>query len=575
LNELSSAASRRFGKEFKINKNENFVQNNFIKKHCHANSNVPVTDIHLYSDLMYEFKANGDGKTTYFLLIIAAFIIVWVNYVNLSTAKSMERAKEVGIRKVMGSVKHQLTSQFLVESFLLNFIGLILAIILTIAILPYFNNLSGVRATFSLFDKTLWLTIAGLLVFGGFLSGIYPALVLAGFKPATVLKGRLGSSAGGAAMRKGLVIFQFIASLVLMVGTATVFEQLRFMQNQELGVNIDQTMIINGPNVTDSLYNDKFNAFALGVNALSSISSVTSSTAVPGGQPGWNAGGIRLVEQPDTEEKQYRIIGIDGDFIDAYDMELVAGRKFDKERSQEQSTVLFNESAVELLGFSPEDALNRDIFFWGDTFKIVGVLKDYHQESLKKSFEPLIFRYFPSVTGFYSVKVQTERLHETIESIEKEWQAAFPGNPFEYFFLDDHFNQQYKAEMRFGKVFGLFACLAIFIACLGLFGLASYMTKYRTKEIGIRKVLGASVSNIWMLLSRDFSMLIVIATLIAIPVSWYVIHLWLQDFASRIHISWWLFALPAFVLMFIALFSVSFQTTKSALSNPVDALRDE
>ena len=253
----------------------------------------------------------------------------------------------------------------------------------------------------------------------------------------------------------------------------------------------------------------------------------------------------------------------------------VSGRMFDKERTNERSSVLFNESAADHLGFTPEEVLDRDIFFWGDTFKIVGVIRDYHQESLKKSFEPLIFRYFPAVTGFYSIKLQTENLPETIENIEEKWRTAFSGNLFEYFFLDDHFNEQYKAEMQFGKVFGLFAGLAIFIACLGLFGLASYMTKYRTKEIGIRKVLGATVSNIWLLLSRDFSSLVIIATVLAVPVSWYIIDLWLQDFASRISISWWLFVLPAALLMIIALFSVSFQTTRSALSNPVDALRDE
>ena len=537
----------------------------------------PISDIHLYSDLMYEFKSNGNGKTTYFLLIIAVFILIiaWVNYINLSTAKSMERAREVGIRKVMGSAKRQLTRQFLVESFLLNLIGVVLAIFIVLLAKPAFKNLSGINIQISAMDGYLWTTLVAILIIGGFISGIYPALVLAGFKPAFVLKGRLSSTAGGASLRKGLVVFQFIASLVLMVGTATVFQQLRFMQNQDLGVDIKQTLIINGPNVVDSLYNDKFNAFKHAVVGLAPIHSVSSSTSIPGRQPGWNAGGIRLLNQIDTDAKQYRIIGVDGDFVESYGLDMLTGRSFDKERTNEHSVVLFNESAVDHLGLTPEDVLEREIFFWGDTFKIVGVLKDYHQESLKKTFEPLIFRYFPSVTGYYSIKLHTENLTKTIEIIEEEWKLAFAGNPFEYFFLDDHFNEQYKAELQFGKVFGLFAGLAIFIACLGLFGLASYMTKYRTKEIGIRKVLGASVSNIWLLLSRDFSTLVGIAIIIAVPVSWYIIRLWLQDFATRINISWWLFALPALILMLISLFSVSFQTTKSALSNPVDALRDE
>ncbi len=488
----------------------------------------------------------------------------------------MERAREVGIRKVMGSMRQQIASQFLVESFLLNFIAVLLGLIIMVAVLSSFNQLSGVSLSLSYTDSFLWLTALLLLIFGGALSGIYPALMLSGFRPAAVLKGKLAGSSGGAMLRKSLVIFQFIASLVLMTGTVTVFEQLRFMKLQDLGINIDQTLVIKGPDVTDSLYEDKFNTFKHTLSSYPRISAIAVSTAIPGSQPGWNAGGIRLVEQPDSESNQYRVIGFDEDFIDAFGLKLVAGRKFDQERSQEQIKVLFNESAVKLLGFATaEEVLERDIFFWGDTFKIVGVLKNYHQESIKKSFEPLIFRYLPNAGNFYSIKVSSENLPETIELVQDEWQAMFPGNPFDYFFLDDHFNQQYKADMQFGQVFGLFASLAIFIACLGLFGLASYMTMQRTKEIGVRKVLGASVASILMLLSKDFSRYILTAVVLAVPISWFLIHNWLLDFANKINISGWLFAFPAFALLLIALTTVSFQTLKSALTNPVDSLRDE
>ncbi len=538
----------------------------------------PITSIHLYSDYMMEFKANGDGKATYFLLIISFFIILiaWVNYINLSTAKSMERAREVGIRKVMGSMRQQIARQFMVESYLLNFLAVLIGLLITLAAIPYFSNLSGVVISLSVTDGFVWLVVVGLLLSGGTLSGIYPALVLSGFKPAVVLKGKLAGSSSGSMLRKGLVVFQFIASLILMVGTVAVFEQLRFMKNYDLGVSIDQTLVVRGPNVTDSLYEDKFNTFKHTISSYSSVFSVATSTAVPGGQPGWNAGGIRLVEQTDSESNQYRVIGFDGDFVEAYGLELNEGRIFDEERSHEQNNVLFNESAVKLLGFaSAREVLQRDIFFWGDTFKIVGVLKNYHQESLKKSFEPLIFRYIPNASNFYSIKVQSQNLPETIGMVEDEWQAMFPGNPFEYFFLDDHFNQQYKAEVQFGQVFSLFAGLAIFIACLGLFGLASYMTMQRTKEIGVRKVLGASVPSILLLLSKDFSRFIITAIVIGIPISWYLIHNWLLDFANRIDISWLLFATPAVILMIIALGTISFQTVRSALTNPVDSLRDE
>ena len=538
----------------------------------------PIESIHLYSDYMMEFKANGDGNATYFLLIVSIFIILiaWVNYINLSTAKSMERAKEVGIRKVMGSLRQQLARQFMAESYLLNLIALLIGLLIVFVTLPYFNNLSGVELVLSLTDGYLVLTLVGLLIIGGTLSGIYPALVLSSFKPATVLKGKLAGSSTGTTLRKGLVIFQFVASLVLMIGTLTVFEQLRFMQSQNLGVNIDQTLVLTGPNITDSLYNDKFNTFKETLSSYPRILSIATSTSVPGTQPDWNAGGIRLVEETDAESNQYRVIGFDGDFIDAYGLELIAGRKFDLERSNEEEKVLFNESAVKLLGFATvEEVLNRDIYFWGDTFQIVGVLKDYHQESIKKATEPLVFRYIPNANNFYSIKVQADHIPETIELVHQEWQAFFPGNPFDYFFLDDHYNEQYKADMQFGKVFSLFASFAIFIACLGLFGLASYMTIQRTKEIGVRKVLGASVSNILLLLSKDFSRFIIIAVILAMPISWYLIDNWLQGFENKISISWWLFTIPALTLMLIALGTTSFQTVRSALTNPVDSLRDE
>lgn len=538
----------------------------------------PIESIHLDSNYMMEFKANGDGKATYFLLVIAFFIILiaWVNYVNLSTARSMERAKEVGIRKVMGSMRWQLARQFLVESFILNFLSLVLGLLIMIIMLPYFNQLSGISISLSITNSFIWLTSLLLFLVGGLSSGIYPAVVLSGFKPIAVLKGKLSGSSAGASLRKGLVIFQFIASLVLMVGTLTVFEQLRFMRSQDLGVSIDQTLVLAGPNIRDSLYDDKFNTFKQTLSRYPRILSVATSTSVPGKQPDWNTGGIRLVEETEAESNQYRVIGFDGDFIDAFGLELIAGRKFDMERSNEQSKVLINESAVKLLGFATvEEVLQRDLYFWPDTLEIVGVLKDYHQESIKKSFEPLVFRYIPNAGNFYSIKVQADHIPETIELVKKEWQAMFPGNPFDYFFLDDYYENQYKADMQFGQVFSLFAILAIFIACLGLFGLASYMTMQRTKEIGVRKVLGASIANILLLLSKDFSRFILIAVVLAVPISWYLINNWLQDFATKINITWWLFALPALALMIIALSTVSFQTVKSALTNPVDSLRDE
>lgn len=537
-----------------------------------------ITDIHLYSDFMMEFKANGDGQVTYFLLIIAIFIILiaWVNYINLATAKSMERAKEVGIRKVMGSFRNQLMNQFFIEAIVLNLFAAVLALVLIYLALPYFNQLSGRELLLSFADPQLWAALVVLFVFGGLLSGIYPAVILSGFKPVSVLKGKIRNSAKGAFLRKGMVIFQFFASLVLMVGTYTVFEQLNHMRDQRLGVNVEQTLVVKGPNITDSLYSDKLNLFKNSLVSYSQINSVTASTAVPGAQPDWNAGGIRLVEEDRSQSNQYRVIGMDYDFIEAYGLEVIEGRSFEKERSTDENTVLMNESGARLIGFDNlSEAINRDMYFWGDTFKIVGVVKNYHQESLKKSFEPLVFRLIPNSTNYYSIKVNNANLSGTIEQVEKEWNALFPGNPFNFFFLDDHFEKQYKADVQFGRVFGLFAGLAIFIACLGLFGLASYMTMQRTKEVGVRKVLGASMSSILTLLSKDFIKLILFASVFAIPLSWWVMSQWLNSFAYQMNLAWWVFAVPAVTLLIIALVTVSFQTLKAALTNPVESLRNE
>ncbi|MEO0554631.1 MAG: ABC transporter permease [Bacteroidota bacterium] len=538
----------------------------------------PITDIHLTSDYMMEFKPNGDGQATNFLFIIALFIIAiaWVNYINLATAKSMERSREVGIRKVMGSMRGQLIRQFLVESFLLNILALVLSVLIVFLTLPSFNQLSGRELVLDFTSLEFWLTLAILLLTGALFSGLYPAFVLSGFKPVSILKGKFINSSKGNYLRKGLVIFQFLASLVLMVGTLTVFQQLRFMRNQDLGVQIDQTLVVRGPNVTDSLYNDRLNTFKQTLTSFSEVNSITASTAVPGAQPDWNAGGIRLLEQDQTQGQQYRVIGADHDFVEAYGLEILAGRRFDKERVNDQATILMNESATRLMGFDNiEEALNRDVFFWSDTFRVVGVLKDYHQESLKKSFEPLIFRLIPNASNFYSIRIRSNDIPYLIDKIEDEWKAEFPGNPFDFFFLDDHYDRQYKAEIQFGKVFGLFAGLAIFIACLGLFGLASYMTAQRTKEIGVRKVLGATLASVLTLLSKDFVQLILISILFAIPVAWFVMSDWLSGFANQITLSWWIFAAPSILILLIALGTVTFQTVKTGLSNPVDSLRHE
>lgn len=540
----------------------------------------PLTDIHLYSNYMMEAEVNGDGEAVYALLIIAFFIIViaWVNYINLSTARSIDRAKEVGVRKVMGSIRPQLIRQFLFESIILNTLAVVLSMLLVLATYRYFNTLTGKEMTLSLFTTaSFWLVVAGFFVIGAFLSGTYPAFVLSSFKPVSVLKGKMSSSKNGVMMRKLLVVVQFTASVFLITGTLTVYRQIMYMQNQDLGVAIDQALVIEAPSVIDdSVYADRIQAFKTELLGNSLVKTATASTAVPGSKPGWNAGGIRLIHQDDREGNQYRVIGIDYDFVDAFQLKIIEGRNFSRSFGTDESAVLFNESAVKLMGFEdPEKALNQEIFFWGDTFQIVGVVKDYHQESLKANFDPLIFRLIPASQDYFSLKIEAADISETMAFVQETWHQYFPGNPFEYFFLDEHFNKQYQADLQFGKVFGFFAVLAIFVACLGLFGLSSFTATQRTKEIGIRKVLGASVSGIVTLLSRDLIKLVFIASLIALPMAYLVMQKWLQNYSFKIDISWWLLCVPVIAVLLIAVITVSFQTFKAAIVNPIQSLRYE
>jgi putative ABC transport system permease protein len=539
----------------------------------------PVTGIHLDSDFIGEFRPNGNRQSVYFLTVVAVLILViaWINYINLSTAKSIERAREVGVRKVMGGFRRQLIQQFLTESLSLNVIAIAVAVIGTVLLTPWFANLTGRPLGFELFLQPLfWLTLAILITAGALLSGLYPAFVLSSFRPSEVLKGKFRNSDKGVWLRKGMVVTQFVASITLMVGTFTVSTQINYMRDQSLGVNIDQTLVINGPMVTDSTQRQKYQIFKNEVFKNAEVASVTASSSVPGSAPDGNAGGIRRLSQRPDEGNQYRVIEMDGSFVKGFGLSMVAGRSFSDDMPKEEKSVMLNESGARLMGFSkPEDAINDRINFWGDTLKIVGVVKDYHQESLKKAFDPLVFRYATAPNGYYSVRFNTANVKESIVKFESVWKEVFPGNPFTYFFLDDHYDMQYRDDKQFGDIFGLFSALAIFIACLGLFGLSSLTALQRSKEIGIRKVLGASVSGLLGLMSKDFIALIGMAMVLSVPLAILFTNSWLQAFANRITLSWWLFALPGVAVTIIALVTISFQTIKAAMANPVKSLRSE
>lgn len=540
---------------------------------------MPVTDVHLDSDFIGEFKANGNRDTVYFMLIVAVLILViaWINYINLSTAKSIERAREVGVRKVMGGFRWQLVQQFLVESVFLNTVAVALAVFLVVLLTPWFNELTGREMGYLLFRQQMfWVWSVVLILGGALLSGLYPAFVLSGFKPVDVLKGRFKNSGKGVLFRKGMVVTQFVASITLIVGTYTVYTQIDFMRSEKLGINIDQTLILRSPNITDSTYQQKFAGLKQRLTQYPEVVNVSASSSIPGGSPEWNAGGIRRLSQREDEQKQYRVIAMDQDFVPLYGLEVVAGRSFSADVANEEGSVLLNESGARLMGFEKsEDAIDDQINFWGDTFRIVGVLKDYRQESLKKAYEPLIFRFEKAPGGYYSVRFNASNARQSLAQFEQDWNELFPGNPFDYFFLDEHYNKQYRADQQFGKVFGLFSALAIFIACLGLFGLSSLTALQRTKEIGVRKVLGASVSSILSLVSRDYLLLMGVAIGFATPLSWWIMDNWLQGFANRIDLMWWIFVLPSVMVIAIAFGTVSIHTLKAARTNPVKSLRYE
>mgnify|MGYP005666356841 CR=1 FL=1 len=544
----------------------------------------PLKDIHLTSDLAEEPEPNGDARIVFFMTLIGVFVmlIAWINYINLSTARAVERGREVGVRKVVGAQKGQLISQFLVESAIVNLISIVLAFCLTILVLPWFNQVSGLAlAAQALVQPWFLALLLGLWIIGTLLSGFYPAMVLSSFRPIAVLKGQLKNTTRGVLLRKGLVVVQFMASVVLIVSTLVIYNQLKYMLNGDMGMNIDQVLVVERPGISErdrNAYNSAIDVFRAELLQDQNIEAVSASLTVPGKQREYK-GTLKRFGAPDNEAVSIRINSMDYDFLDVFQMELIAGRAFSKDFPADQDTsIIVTASTARLLGFeNPEDAIGQTLTApdWQWNPIVAGVVNDYHQVSLKKALEPSAFFCSPYSGEFYSMRVKTNDLSKTIAHVEQSWSKAFPGNPFDHFFLDDYFNRQYENERRFGTLTSIFALLAIIVGCLGLFGLSGFMITQRTKEIGIRKVLGASTGNIVTLLSRDFLRLVILAIIFAIPVAWWAMSNWLNSFASRIELHWWIFALAGIVAVLIAFLTVSFQSIKAALSNPVQSIRTE
>jgi len=539
----------------------------------------PLRGIYLNSNLGAEIKVNGDSKMLSFLFIISLFIlgIAWVNFINLSSAKATERAREVGTRKVLGSTKVQLIKQFLVESAALVLVSMLVAAILMFVAIPYFDALVGKEIKSDLASQAwFWMVALAVVLAGTLVSTLYPAFVIASFHPLEAIKGKQGKSIGGIRSRQAMVVFQFGASILLMIATVTIYRQLEFMRSQELGMNINKKVVIRAPKIIqgESFLNE-IETFKNEVKGVSEVSHVAASSEVPGKQIFWS-NEFRKKSDPDNVRKLLNILAVDDDFIPAYELKILAGRNFSKTRvSDFGSAVVINESAVRLLGFeNPEAAIGREIVSGADLKTIVGVIRDFHQQSLLQANGPIVIYYIPWRQDFLTLSVNGD-VKDALATIKGIFHDTFPGNAFDYFFLDDQFNRQYLSDERSWKIFVLFSVLAIVVACMGLFGLASFVVTRRSKEIALRKILGASVANVALMLTNDFIRLVVIAFLMAVPLSWIFIDAWLRDFAYRVNIPWWTF-IPAGVLAgLIALLTVGFHSIKVAMTNPIKAITTE
>ncbi|MFZ1527994.1 MAG: ABC transporter permease [Ferruginibacter sp.] len=544
----------------------------------------PFANVHLPASFSDTYQTTGNLAYVYILGAIALLIlfIAWFNYINLSTANSLKRANEVGVRKVVGASQRSLVLQFLGESLLVNLLGFGLSLILILLIQPLFNDIIGKELSLaSLMGSRVWLVGLLLLITGSLLSGAYTAFSLSGFNPVETLKGKLSKTTKGVALRKSLVVVQFSISIALLLATVLMYQQLNYMQNKNLGVNTEQLLVIRGPEVgKDSTYKSRKSAFWMEIAGQSFVKDYALSGTIPGN--GYNfatSGFTQPGSKKGDELKSYSFAIIDNRYLNTYQVPLKAGRNFTAEECNiewnDNSKVLLNEKAIQELGFaSAENALRTKIQWDERQLEVIGVVKDYHHTGLQKSIDPIIF-YPQNNSAYFTIRLGAGKVQQSIAGLEKLYKKYFSNNPFEYFFADENFNKQYISERQYSRLLSTASVWAILIACLGLFGLATYTVESRTKEIGVRKVLGASVSGIAQLLSKDFLKLVLISIVIACPVAWYAMQRWLRDFAYRISIQWWVFALTGVLVIIVALVTVSFQAVKAAVANPVKSLRTE
>ena len=538
----------------------------------------PLTDIHLHSATKYEFEPNGDVHYIYIFSALALFIMLLacINFTNLSTASSAKRSKEIGIRKVLGSAKGKLVWQFLTESVMLTFLALVFAFGFVYLLLPYFNGISGKSIAIQFFSSYSAIAIEVLLsLIVGVVAGIYPALFLSSFKIITILKGSGTSQSTRGGLRSSLIVFQFAISTALIIATFIVYQQLHFMQNKKLGYQKDQVLIINDAYTLGN----NIRAFKQQLLNDNRVVNASISNNIPGNN---NIGGTEIYVPANEDNKGERtqiqtgIFWVDHAYIPTLGMQLSKGRNFYPSSPADSISVIINEAAVRDLGFGNTDPIGKTIVRSGQRhYTIVGVVKDFNYTSAKQKIAPLMLLPSSSSNGSIILKIKVADVQHLINDIKSQWNTYQAGAPFSYDFLDQQYASLYITEQRTGKIFTSFAIIAVIIASLGLFGLAAFMIRQRVKEIGIRKVLGASAASITAMLSVEFLKLIVIAALISFPLTWFAMYKWLQDFAYRINIQWWVFILAGAIALLIAAITISFQSIRAALANPVKSLRSE
>ncbi len=587
---------------------ERYFQGNKVSGSVEKFYLQPLKEAHLYSDYEYDIADTASGKAVWGMLAVAVFILViaWINYINLTTSRAMERAKEVGLRKVMGANRKQLMKQFIFESVLVSLIAFVLSIIIVQISQGSFNqiirgNLSWLKV-FSEMSPAAIIGLASIMIVGILLSGFYPAFILSGYQPVTVLKGKFQRSARGNFMRKSLVVFQFTASAALITGTLIVSKQLNYMNTADLGMNIRNTVIVDSPELTewDSTFINRVEDYKQELMKVKGITSVSTSSRLPGQRLG-RSFGIRLADQPAEQKYTLSNYSVDYGWFDTYEVKLLAGRKFEPTDHSPEfwrlDKVIINESAVKLLGIpSVEEAIGRELV-WGTVnrpanapkgggagvtlgpvdrkWAIIGVIGDFHQESLKKPKEAMVFRPVYSTGARTSAKIVPGEEKRVIAEMETIFKRFFPGNAFAYQFLEERYNNQYADDNRFGRIVSIFTVLGIVIACLGLIGLSSYTAVQRTKEIGIRKVLGATTMSIVTLLSADFIKLVLLATALSLPIAWYTMSEWLAAYPYRITLGIVVFAAPVVLILLIAAATISAQVLKTAMADPARTLKYE